>query len=169
MQSTQMLPIFIPTPQMPLWEHAKDSNLPKENQLNMITGIKKWKALICSSPAHLILWYYYLHKGRTISLEVLECFKWDYAPSHKTIISTDSHITASWSSFTKKISNKKISLNIKATAYLITLVLQTTAQPSTLGSLLQLFVSVDDLSWIEWIFVHQPVWNTWTKSTEECY
>lgn len=43
----------------------------------------------------------------------------------------------------------KIYLNIKATAHLITLVLQRRARPSRLDSLLQLFVFVDDLSWTE--------------------
>lgn len=56
---------------------------------------------------------------------------------------------------------------MKATAHLITLVLQTRAQPSRPDSLLQLFVFVDDQSWIEWIFVHQPVWNIRTQSTEK--
>lgn len=56
---------------------------------------------------------------------------------------------------------------MKATAHLITLVLQTRAQPSRLDSLLQLFAFEDDLSWIEWISVHQPVWNIQTQSTEK--
>lgn len=125
---------------------------------------KKKKALICSNPSH----FSPLPTQRwntSVGAPIVECFKWNCAPSYKTVTSTEVIWWFYDQVFYKR--HAKIYLNMKATAHLITLVLQTRAQPSRLDSLLQLFAFEDDLSWIEWISFHQPVWNIQTQSTEK--